>query len=525
MEAPERPRRTPLFALAAAILAAAAATAVVSDELGSMGGDSAEYVLLSKALREGVGYRTTWAPGEPAPHVLYPPLWPVMLLPFSGAAPGSFLGAHLLLAGLLGGAVFAFARLLERRGWSPPAAAAAALAPALSIHALRCAGDLLSEIPFLLFAALALLLVEPGGEARVGARRVALAALCAGLAFYARTAAIALVVPLVIALCTDRRTRGPAAWIASAALVAAVGGWFLRGALVGGDATSYGAQLAEGEGGLLARAWGQLVSVYLPGTPAWILPHAGWAWDALGWLLWALAVVGLVCGIARRRTGAVAEGFFLLWLAMQCAWPFRDPRFALPLAFLLVPFAIEGATLLFRRVPEVFALDAGVAASLLALLCVVPNLVGYCTHVFPRAHREAPAIAGGGHRAAGVVDTWLRSDDDFRLLAPPLAAFLHACDVVRMAGPGVGIPEGPVLASNPRVAALLCGRPAVGAPAGASPEALAALAREKGVALVIVDSFRGDGPAAIRAWADARDGTLEPVFAVPGGVRVVRIRR
>ncbi|HEU4396035.1 MAG TPA: hypothetical protein VFS92_10755, partial [Planctomycetota bacterium] len=149
----------------------------------------------------------------------------------------------------------------------------------------------------------------------------------------------------------------------------------------------------------------------------------------------------------------------------------------------------------------------------------------FWTHTLPRAHREAPAIAAGGHRAAGVVDTWLRSDDDFRLLAPPLAAFLHACDVIRMSAPADGIPEGPVLASNPRVAALLCGRPAVGAPSGASPEALAALARERGAALVIVDSFRGDGPAAIRAWVDSRDGTLEPVFAVPGGVRVVRIRR
>ena len=523
MEAPEQPRRSRVFALAAAILAAAAAAAVVSDELGSMGGDSAEYVLLSKALREGVGYRTTWAPGEPAPHTLYPPLWPVMLLPFSGAAPGSFLGAHLLLAGLLGGAVFGLARLLERRGWSPPAAAAAAFAPALSMHSLRCAGDLLSEIPFLLFAALALLLVEPGGEARLGARRVALAALCAGLAFYARTAAIALVVPLVIGLCIDRRTRGPAAWIASAALAAAVGGWFLRGALVGGESTSYGAQLADGEGGLLARAFGQLVSVYLPRTPGWLLPHNGWAWDALGWLLWGLAGIGLACGAIRRRGLAVAEGFFLLWLAMQCAWPFQDPRFAMPLAFLLIPFAIEGAALLLRRVPEVFALDGDVAVALLAALCVVPNAVRYGTHWLPRAHREAPAIAPGDHRPAGVTNTWAWSDDEFRQAAPPLAAFLHACDLVRGGAPG--IPDGPVMASNPRVAALLCGRPAVGAPAGASPEALAALARERGVALVLVDGFGGAGPAAIRAWAGAGDGTLEPVLAVPGGVRIVRVRR
>ncbi|MND04403.1 hypothetical protein D3C83_246570 [compost metagenome] len=55
------------------------------------------------------------------------------------------------------------------------------------------------------------------------------------------------------------------------------------------------------------------------------------------------------------------------------------------------------------------------------------------------------------------------------------------------------------MASNPRVAALLCGRPAVVVPADASPAALAALARERGVAVVIVDSFRGEAPAALRA--------------------------
>jgi hypothetical protein len=126
----------PLPALAAAALAVLAAALVVSGELGSVGGDSAEYVLLSKALREGIGYRTTWAPGDPAPHTLYPPVWPVLLLPF-------FLGAHLLLAAFSGVAVFLVARLFERRGLPPVAAAAGALAPALSVLWLRCAGDLL----------------------------------------------------------------------------------------------------------------------------------------------------------------------------------------------------------------------------------------------------------------------------------------------------------------------------------------------------------------------------------------------
>ena len=90
---------------------------------------------------------------------------------------------------------------------------------------------------------------------------------------------------------------------------------------------------------------------------------------------------------------------------------------------------------------------------------------------------------------------------------------------------GPGFPTGPVMASNPRVAALLCGRPALPVPAGASPGALLALARERGAALVIADSFRGEVPAALRAWAEAPDGGLDVSAAVPGGVRVLRVRR
>lgn len=516
--APPAPRRVPWPALAAGLIAFLAAARVVSDELGSMGGDSAEYVLLSKALREGIGYRTTWAPGEPAPHTLYPPVWPVLLLPFAGAAPASFLGAHLLLAVLSGAAVFVLARLFERRGLPAWAAAAGTLVPALSLHWLRCTADLLSEIPSLLFAALALLFADPGEGDRLPPRRIVLAAAFAGLAFLTRTAGLALVVPLAAALCLDPRARGRTAWIAAAVLAAACGAWFLYGGTMGAGSTSYAAQLAGGGDGPLARAWRELVGFYLPGTPSYVFPHPGPFWEIAGWALWAPAAVGLVAGIRRRRGLAVAEGFFLAWLAMQSFWPYRDFRFALPLAALMVPFALEGAWILGKRAPAAAWVALGLGVALL-----VPNGVRYFTHWLPRSQRERPAAAPGEHEPAGFERTWWWSNDEYRQAAPALAAFLHACDLVREGASG--IPPGPVMASNPRVAALLCGRPAVKAPEGASPADLAALARETGVAVVIADGFGGGGSPALRAWRDAGTGELERIVALPGGVQVLRVRR
>jgi hypothetical protein len=528
--APPPPRRPPLPALAAALLAFLAAALVVSDELGSMGGDSAEYVLLSKALREGVGYRTTWAPGEPAPHALYPPVWSILLLPFSGAAPGSFLGAHLLLAALSGAAVFVLARLFERRGLPPWPAAAGALAPALSILWLRCAGDLLSEIPFLLFASLALLLLEPGRRERIPDRNLALAAAAAAIAFLTRTSGLALVIPVVAVLCLDRRARGRTAWIAAGALVVVCGGWFLYGRVAGGAATSYGAQLAEGSGGLIERTWEGLRRTYLPGSPAYLFPRRGWHWDAAGWALWMLAIAGMGWAPSKRRPFFLPEAFLLLTLLMQSAWPFRDPRFALPLAALLVPFALTGVLRLLRSLedrlrspdrPDLARRE--IATALLAAFALVPNLEFWFARVRPAAHRVPPAVAPGGHDPAGFTDTWFWSDEQFREAAPSLGSFLHACDLVRAGGDA--FPPGPVLASNPRVAALLCGRPAVKAPDAASPADLAELARREGVALVLVDRFRGGGSEALRAWRDAGTGDLEEAVALPGGVRVLRAKR
>jgi hypothetical protein len=518
-------RRLPAALAFAAALAAG--LAVASRELGSLGGDNAEYVLLAKSLAGFDGYVSRWAPGPDAPHVLYPPLFPLLLAPFCGAAPASFLACHLVPALSGAVAVLFIALLFERRGLPPWAAAAAALAPALSFHWLADAADVLSDLPCLAFVAAALYALEPGQEERLPRRRVVAAVVLAALAFYTRTAALSLAIPVAAALLCGRRTEVRHGRIAAVALLGVCGLWFLRGALLGsggylGQVDAGGA----GSAGLLGRAWSAFRGLYFPGTPAFLFLRPGAPWNWAGVVLWVLGGTAVLEGIFRRRSFAVAEATFLATLALHCAWPHRDPRFALPTAALLAPVAIEQIHRFAAASDRARSAAAAVAISCAALL-LAPNVERLFGLVLPRAHRARPAAAPGLHEPSRFAHTWGWSDAQYVQAAPALASFLHACDVVRDGGlPGVPAADaGPVMATNPRLAALLCERRAVQPPAGAGPDAVAALVREKGVALVLVDDFAGGTSDSLRAYARERAADLEPLATLPGNVALLRVRR
>lgn len=541
MDPAPRPLR-PTPALWAGLAALAAALSVASHELGSLGGDNAEYVLLAQHLGRLEGYVSGWAPGPAAWHTLYPPLFPLLLVPVAWMAPGSFLGCHVVVSLMAAAAVYLLVKHFMRRGLPPWAAALAVLTPALSFLWLQNAADVLSDLPFLAFAALTLVLLDPGDADRLPDRRIVLGAVAAGLAFYTRTAGLALVLPVAIALSVDRRTRGRTAWYAAGGLLAACALWFLYGAMAGSGG-GYGSQLLGGGSpaeGLLARGWRGLRTLYLPGTPAFVFPTSWKPFGiplttVLGLTLWGLAAVSLFEGFRRRRCLAVTELFLLAYLAMQSAWPFADPRFAIPLAALVVPLAVEEV----HRIAAWMKAPAAKVALAAAALLLLPNAWFFATWVFPRSHRETPAAAPGTHDPASFAQSWTWSDAQFREGAVSLAAFLHACDLVRANYvPGAGpLPVGPILVTNPRVAALLCGRPAV-RPApdrlntvdgkvfrSTVPADTAEVVRSEGIVLVLTDFFDGGRSDAVRAYPSTYSSDLDSLLRLPGGVEILRVKR
>jgi hypothetical protein len=540
-DAPPR-RFRPAPATWAGLAALVAALSVASHELGSLGGDNAEYVLLAQHLGRLEGYESGWAPGPGVPHTLYPPVFPLLLVPVAWMAPATFLGCHVVVSLLAAAAVYLLVIHFTRRGLPPWAAALAVLTPALSFLWLQNAADVLSDLPFLAFAALALVLLHPGTEERLPPRRIVLGAVAAGLAFYTRTAGLALVIPVAAALSLDRRTRGRTAWYASGGLLAACCLWFLYGAMAGSGG-GYAAQLAAGtgeSGGVLAQGWKGLRSVYLPGTPAFVFPKSWRPFGiplttVLGLTLWGLAAVSLFEGFRRRRCLAVTETFLLAYLAMQSTWPFSDPRFAIPLAALVVPLAVEEV----HRVAAWLKAPAAKVALAAAALLLLPNLWFYATWVLPRSHRETPAAAPGVHDPASFAQSWTWSDAQFREGAVSLAAYLHACDLIRSGDvPGAGpLPEGPILVSNPRVAALLCGRGAVQAPTVAGlwedgsydgPLDSGPVRRAvevRGVRLVLVDRFASRYSEALRFYREDHQSDLDSLLRLPGGVEILRVKK
>jgi len=434
------------------------------------------------------------------------------------------LAAHLLVGAAGGVAVGLLALLFVRRGWSPVAAAAGALAPALSVYWMRSAADLLSDVPFLAFAAGALLLLEaPPGEGP-SRRRMAGALVLAALAFYTRTAGLALLPAAAAALLLAPRGAGRAGWIGLGALAAACAAWFAYGAAVAPGPGGYFSVL-EGSGpaawdGLPARVLAGLRGDYLPLVPSFVLHPAGWGYDAARTVLWLPAGWGLLLGLRKRRGAAPAEVFFLAYLLLVAAWPFHDLRFAIPLAPLFVLFAFEGLGDLARRLagPRV----AGTAVAALALLLPLPNGWHLFAWVYPRALRETPLPGRPPHRVARYTDTWPMPDAQFLREAPRFEAFLAACDLIRR-GPAGAFPPGAVLACNPRVAALLCGRPAVRPRPGAGASETAGLVAREKVRLVLVDSFPGAFSDAIRRYRVERPGELEKVLQA-GPVEVYSVR-
>jgi hypothetical protein len=517
-------------ALFAGLAAFLACWVLATGELGSLGGDNAEYVLLAKALREGRGYATTWYPGGDAPHTLYPPLFPLLLVPFAGGAPASFLACHFPVAVAAGVAVACLTLLFHRRGLPPAAAALGAFAPALSVLWLRCGADILSELPFLAFVAGTLLALEPPGGGALLPRRAVAAALLATAAFYTRTAGIALLPAAGLALAT--RARGPWRWALPPGMAAACGAWFVRGALLGSSSGTYGGVLtsatAGGDPGLVGRVAANLAGPYFHGLPGFLLPRPGEPWGVLGTALWILALAGTAIGLRRRRLAAAPEAFAGAYLVLVAAWPFQDSRFALPLAPLLALLAVEAVAAAAARLAP---LRAGAAAVAFAAILALPNAHAAATKTYPRAFRETPRHEGLPrnilrHQAARLTDTWGLDDEDFRREGPFLAAFLGALDAVR---DDPDIAPGPVLATNPRIVGLLTGRTSLRpvAPGGraptevtrfgtdppaAHPEDIDAAVAKHGVRLVVRDPWNTPWATAIRAYRDWKGAHLVPVF-------------
>jgi hypothetical protein len=151
------------------------------------GGDNLKYYHLSRAIRDGEGYKSVWLYNMP-PHAHYPPLFPLILT----LAP-NYLCAKILIFSLFLLTLFVAYKLFERLKLPYYTIFIFAFTPLLLIYS----HWVLSEIPYLLFSTLTLLCFYK--------KKYGLAFLCAVCSFLVRSAGLSLVIALSIVYWTQNR--------------------------------------------------------------------------------------------------------------------------------------------------------------------------------------------------------------------------------------------------------------------------------------------------------------------------------
>ncbi|MFO8057495.1 MAG: hypothetical protein R6V10_09380 [bacterium] len=367
-------------------LSAVHLTAASGEIGGNLGGDSVVYYFLAKAMATGQGYADIYMPGSP-PHTRFPFMFPLLLAPFHLVAERPLYAMHVMVALLNGAAAVILGIFLARRTGKWLGLAFAALfgtIPVIYIQSLH----LLSEPLYMAFAFVALLMVEryPAQKGQgTSIKALAVISIVALLAFLTRTAGVALILAVAIALFRERakvliskKSLPPwAVFLVMAAVLAAP--WIIRNQAASGESSEYVGQFlskdpynpAAGTMGALdfSKRLMQNSEFYLPDLAGGAFAPA-WELQALQ-VVWPLILVLVLAGLIRELWAGhtAAESFTILSLAIVLVWPFYDSRFLVPVIPLSCFYLVRGITwmpdMLLSGKSTVYVL-AGVMALLLA---------------------------------------------------------------------------------------------------------------------------------------------------------------
>ena len=463
----------------------------VSDQLGSLGGDNARYLLLADAIRSGQGYVEIDRPGQPR-HTLYPPVLPLLLAPVRALDPHGYRLAHLLMvaaavASLL--AVYFLFRPTLGPAWALLAVVLFGLLPVTARRLL----PILSELPFLAFTLWSLVFWDRHvrGNGRVGWSLI-LAGLFAALAFLTRTAGLVLIVALVGGallrwpLSVIRPARflreGLALFILVALLVPVVAGWAYWTRQEGVSTTGYVSQLLLRDpyqpdlgqvdahaltGRVLERlaTYGeQIPAVFMEGFQLGTTARR-----AGGLLLGILIALGVVRLVARPR---LWMAYLALSAGMVLLWPWKGERFLLPVLPLLVGLFLVGCRSLGRGLawfaPRPVAGLVALAPAVVLLVGVIPGWVQFYRVSRTDLQYHAPVPYWTSLDFSTFLDAHIWMQRGLNQAQLSLRAW---GDYIAMGEHLAGQdPRAVVACRKPRLTALTAGIQAAGLPGPASPE-------------------------------------------------------
>ncbi len=211
--------------------------------------------------------------------------------------------------------------------------------------------QILSDIPFLFFSTLALLLMTR--ENKRGVPHLVLIGVIIAFAFFIRTVGILLLASFLIVetyrAWIDRKNRQLFIKILQNIFMVCMSFgvlWLMYSLIFPGGSESYFDQLRGFKLEIalqFAKDYFQLFSAFFGESRVW---------QYLYYLLFIFFLIGLW---SRRRDDFALIVFFALWMLMLITWPiWQGPRFIFPLIPIFIYFTFQGMKLVIKSLPETF---------------------------------------------------------------------------------------------------------------------------------------------------------------------------
>lgn len=300
----------------------------------SLSGDNAQFINLGRSLAAGVGFAETLG-DTPTPHTKYPFGFPLLLAIVDTIIPNSLIALKGLVV-LLYAISLPLIYKLIRHYAEPSVSLCVTLLCLVSTPLLNFSHQVMSEIPFLPFSLLALILLQRAHE-NESTKTLLFAILAIIAAYYIRSAGIVLVGTGIIFFALHQKWK-EAGIIAGGSLLLALP-WQIRNRALGGN--DYINQLFSvnpynSDEGLLtlgtfierlianAQIYGlyRIPEVFVPSVAT--EPHF-----ILGLIFTGLVLYTVITGIQKRQLPAI---FLICYVGLYMLWPqvWSDIRFLIP---------------------------------------------------------------------------------------------------------------------------------------------------------------------------------------------------
>jgi hypothetical protein len=390
------PVRESHLVLCITLLALGSYTVLLTDNLFP-GGDNARYLIFTKSLLSGNGYRNIGRLSSP-PHTFAPPGFSFLLAPVVLAFGMNIVAAKMLVA-LFGALSILIVYILFRREHSGLYAIGVSVlygtAPVVFMYARR----VYSDLPFAVVSLLAFRAIEQYTARRFRVDRALLAAILLAASFYLRPVALALLLAATLWLLTKREVSKAGLLVTLVVLL--IMPWYYWVSRVGDSAMPGHFSALLSQDSLLESlqvmlsnlaSYCQLLAENFWYLTTKALEHLGLFPGPLSYLSYCtigLAVVFLVAGFSECLWRGIGfrEFYVSIYVVVLLSYAFVIDRFIIPILPFAVHYYVRGVTVLMDGIAQRTSIRA-YTTDWLRFLLILFLVLSNGAHMVARLYQE-----------------------------------------------------------------------------------------------------------------------------------------